>query len=99
MMYQLRIYTINRGEMAEWLSEWIAHIVPLRRRHGFEVMGAWTIVEADRFVWVLSYAGSKSWEEADSDYYESAERAAIEPDPARHIAKSEQWLMSPISHA
>jgi hypothetical protein len=98
-MYQLRIYTIKRGEMAEWVNEWNTYVVPLRRRHGFEVMGAWTIVEADRFVWVLSYAGSKSWEQADSDYYESTERAAIEPDPARHIAKSEQWLMSPVSRA
>ena len=98
-MDQLRIYTIKPGEMAEWIEEWNAHIVPLRRRHGFKVMRAWTIVEVDRFVWVLSYAGSRSWEQADSDYYASAERATIEPDPARHIAKSEHWLMSPISPA
>ncbi|MGZ3336048.1 MAG: NIPSNAP family protein [Isosphaeraceae bacterium] len=93
MLYQLRIYTIRQGEMGEWLEDWRALIVPLRRQHGFEVIGAWTIDESDRFVWVLRYSGPKSWAEADADYYGSPERAALNPDPARHISHSEHWLM------
>jgi hypothetical protein len=95
--YQLRIYTIRPGEMDAWISEWTAQIVRLRRTHGFEVAGAWTIAASNRFVWVLSYSGSKSWEHADADYYASAERAALDPDPARHIIRTEQWLMSGVT--
>ncbi len=57
MLYQLRIYTIKHGELGEWLEDWRALIVPLRRQHGFQVIGAWAIDESDRFVWVLGYSG------------------------------------------
>lgn len=94
--YQLRIYTIKPGEMADWIEEWKASIVPLRGRHGFEVVDAWTIDGSDRFVWVLGYGGAQSWEQADAGYYASPERAAVDPDPARHIAGTEQWLMTGV---
>jgi len=92
---QLRSYTIKPGEMAAWLEEWGRLIVPLRRRNGFEIVGAWT-TEADQFVWILRYAGPKTWDEADAAYYASPERTAMEPDPARHIAKSEHVMMRPL---
>jgi len=97
MQGQLRIYTIKPGEMAAWVDEWSQRIAPLRRRLGFDVIGAWTVDASDRFVWILRYAGSKTWEEADSAYYASPERAAIQPDPARHIAKAERWMLTPVS--
>jgi NIPSNAP len=91
---QLRMYTIKPGEMAAWQEEWGRLIVPLRRRNGFEIVGAWT-TEPDQFVWILRCTGPKTWEDADAAYYASPERTAMQPDPARHITKSEQWLMSP----
>jgi len=96
VLYQLRVYTIKPGEMAAWLSEWRDQIAPLRRRHGFEVVGAWTIDDSDRFVWILRYRGPKSWDQADADYYASPERAAMDPNPARHIADMEHRLMHPL---
>jgi NIPSNAP len=91
---QLRMYTIKSGEMAAWQEEWGRLIVPLRRRNGFEIVGAWTI-EPEQFVWILRYTGSKTWKDADAAYYVSPERTEMQPDPERHIAKSEHWLMSP----
>ena len=91
--YQLRMYTVKPGEMSEWLAEWSDKIAPLRRHFGFEIVGAWTIEESDRFVWIISYAGPQSWEEVDSAYYSSPERKALDPDPARHLVGTEHWLM------
>jgi NIPSNAP len=96
MQDQLRIYTIKNGEMAAWVDEWKRLIAPLRQRHGFAIVGSWTVDEGDRFVWILRYDGPKTWEEADAAYYASPERAAMQPDPARHIARSEQWLMTTV---
>jgi hypothetical protein len=93
MQDQLRIYTIKPGEMREWLDEWRRFIAPLRRETGFEILGAWTIEAENRFVWILRYVGPKSWQEADAAYYASPARAAMQPDPARHIAKQESWLL------
>jgi hypothetical protein len=93
MKYQLRIYAVKPGEMDEWLAEWAGRIRPLRAKFGFNVIGAWTIEGESRFVWILGYAGSLAWEEADCRYYASPERASLEPDPARHLAGTEHWLM------
>jgi hypothetical protein len=95
VQYQLRIYTIRPGEMAAWVAEWSAHVRPLRERLGFQVIGPWIIDGEDRFVWILAYGGPLAWKEADAAYYGSAERRALDPDPARHIANADQWLMRP----
>ena len=93
--YQLRIYTVRPGEMSEWLSEWHRHVAPLRRKHGFEVLGPWVIEEDDRFVWILGHQAESGWDAADTAYYESEERTTLEPDPARHLVHVEHWLMRP----
>jgi hypothetical protein len=94
-MDQLRIYQIKPGAMADWISEWKSQIAPLRRKFGFEVAGAWTVDE-ERFVWILRYEGPRSWEEAEADYYASPERKAMDPDPARHLDKTEHFLMREV---
>ena len=91
--YQLRMYTVKPGEMAEWLAEWTDKIVPLRRQFGFEVVGAWTIEEPDRFVWIIGHSGPQPWEEVDRAYYArpSARRSTLTL--LRHLASTEHWLM------
>ena len=96
MTWQIREYSVKPGEMAEWIHEWRTKVVPLREKSGFEVAGAWTVDGADRFVWIICYAGPLSWEEADAGYYNSAERKAMTPDPARHLAETSARLMSEV---
>lgn len=83
------------GAMTEWISEWRLHVSPLRRRFGFEVLGPWVVEEEEKFVWILGYDGGAGWAAADTAYYESEERRTIEPDPARHLAHVEHWMMRP----
>ena len=94
MTWQIREYTVKPGEMEAWLEEWRTQIVPLRRRHGFEVLGAWTVDGSEQFIWIITYRGPKSWKEADADYYGSPERKAMDPDPARHLAHTQARFMS-----
>lgn len=96
MEYQLRVYTIRTGAMDDWVGEWRRHIEPLRRRFGFEVIGPWIVEDEDRFVWILGYGDDDGWQAADAAYYASSERRAIEPDPARHLLATEQWMMRPV---
>jgi len=94
--WQLREYTVKPGEMAQWLEEWRSQIVPLRLKHGFRILGSWTVDGTDQFVWIISYDGPMSWTEADRDYYQSSERKAIDPDPARHLANTNARMMSAV---
>jgi hypothetical protein len=96
MTWQIREYTVKPGQMKEWIDEWRSRIVPLRLEHGFQVLGAWTVDGTDQFVWIIGYEGPKSWQEADAGYYESPERKAIDPDPARHLAQVTSRLMTAV---
>lgn len=90
MLFQLRMYRVRAGEMDEWISEWREHVVPLRRANGFTVLGPWIRREEDLFVWLV---GHEELEAANEAYYASPERAALDPDPARHLAETSTWIL------
>jgi len=93
---QIREYTVKPGEMADWVAEWRSRVVPLRRKFGFQIVGAWTVDGTDQFVWIITYDCPKSWQQADADYYQSPERKALDPDPARHLAHTQTRLMTSV---
>jgi hypothetical protein len=96
MATQLRMYVINRGQLDAFVAAWRAGVYPLREQHGFRIDAAWTIPERDTFVWLLSYEGSDDWQTKEAAYYASAERAALDPDPAQWIAQSNSWFVTPV---
>jgi hypothetical protein len=83
--YAVRIYEVKQGALDDWLREWRELVVPLRERFGFRVRDAWVANDGGTFVWVLEHDGD-DFEAANAAYYDSPERAALEPDPARHLA-------------
>jgi NIPSNAP len=96
--YQFRSYRIAGIAMADFIREWRKQIVPLRRRFGFEVIGAWSSDEESRFVWVLAYDGPEGYAARDAEYYASEERKALDPDPARHVAETETLMVDAVGH-
>ena len=93
MQYQLRDYDVKPGMFDEFMSEWAANIVPLRRKFGFTVEGAWSNSERTRFVWMLSRDG---FEAADREYYASPERAGLTPDITRHLTRIDTELLDAV---
>jgi hypothetical protein len=89
MQWQLRMYRLHPGGEDSFAEEWRVRIRPLREAMGFEVLGPW-VGEEGLFVWLI---GHERLEEADAAYYASPERAAFDPDPARHIADVRTWLL------
>jgi hypothetical protein len=91
MATMLRMYTVKPGEMEDFCREWGEHILPLRLQSGFRVMGPWVIDETNQFVWLLEHDGD--FKVADARYYEAPERKSLDPDPVRHLAKIEHWMV------
>jgi len=83
--YQLRHYRIREGAMDAFLDAWLRGVYPLRRKFGFTFAGAWRVVDADEFIWIIGYDGPKGFAAADRDYYASEERKSMSPDPALFI--------------
>jgi hypothetical protein len=88
--FQLRMYRVKPDEMDEWIGEWRENVLPLRRAKGFTVLGPWVRREEDLFVWLV---GHEDLESANEAYYTSPERAALDPDPARHLAETNAWIL------
>ena len=96
MQDELRIYTVRPGAMTDWLQEWAQVIRPLRLKYGFKVLGAWVDAGQNQFIWILRHQGPGSYEADNAAYYESAERKAIDPDPARHLANTDYRWIDPV---
>ena len=91
---QIRIFTINKGKMNEFVSAWKKGVFPLRNRSGFKIEGAWVVQEKNKFIWILSYDGPEGFEAKDSAYYASQARTTLQPDPADYIADSEKYFIN-----
>jgi len=97
MEFQLRDYRVKHEEMNEWIEEWRTKIYPLRIKFGFKVIGAWTRVEEDRFIWILSFDGPEgSFATAEKAYFDSSERKSMSPDPVRHLLSTSQTMIRGI---
>ena len=96
MIRQLRIYTINKGRLDDFVKGWLEGVYPLHLEHGYRIERAGTIPERNEFVWEVTYDGDEDWDEKQAAYYGSPERAALNPDPAQWIAKTERWFVNSV---
>ena len=94
MTTQIRVYRIRPGALEEFEREWREKVVPLRRQFGFEVLSAWASDDGETFVWIIRHEGD--FVAADRRYYLSPERAALDPDPARHISDPRAFIAHSI---
>ncbi len=96
MTTQIRICQIKPGKMKDWMEGWTRGVDLLRRKHGFQIPGTWVIDETNTLVWILSYDGPERFEAKNRACYASEDRKTPKPDPAGHIAKIDEWFMTPI---
>lgn len=97
MAVQFRKYHLKPGALNNFVDVWQRGVVPLRKREGFEVVGAWVSREENVFTWVVSHPGD--FTAAEQAYYRSPERARLHPDPAVLIAEAEVMMVQPVADA
>jgi hypothetical protein len=93
---QVRMYVVKEGMLDAFVDVFVERLVPLRATFGFRVVGAWTVPDEGRFIWVAGYDGPGTIQEAHERYYASPERLAIQPDPASMLAEVKAWFAGPI---
>jgi hypothetical protein len=55
MLSQIRIYTINKGEMDNFLKHFREEIMPVHERIGLPIVGAWVNRPQNEFIWVRTF--------------------------------------------
>jgi hypothetical protein len=55
MLSQIRIYTINKGEMDAFLKHFKEEIAPVHERIGLPIVGTWVNRPQNEFIWVRNF--------------------------------------------
>ncbi len=55
MYAHLRIYTVNKGMMDNWLKLFNEKLIPLLNQSGIKVESTWVNEEKSQFIWIRSY--------------------------------------------
>jgi hypothetical protein len=58
MYAHLRIYTVNKGMMDDWLNLFNEKLIPLLDQSGINVESTWINEEKSQFIWIRSYGDS-----------------------------------------
>ena len=75
MISQIRIYTINKGEMDNFLKHFKDDIITLHQKIGVPIVGSWVNRPQNEFIWVRSYK-DKAEMEAKGKEFQAAVAAA-----------------------
>lgn len=94
---QLRTYTIRPDRLDEWVEKWRTRVVPLRRELGFGIHGSWVDRERNQHVWVISYEGEDTFEEANERYWANSQRDDLNLDPNEYIVAEETRVVEEVA--
>ena len=78
MLSELRIVTINKGRMDEWVNLFRNRVAPLARRLDIRITGAWTDLEGERFVQIRSFDDAADMTSRRSRFVDDPEWRSIE---------------------
>jgi len=52
MLSQIRVYTINKGELDAFLKHFKGEVMPVHERIGWAITGTWVNRSQNEFIWV-----------------------------------------------
>ena len=91
MVYEHRVYTVNRGMMDQYLNYFTETLVPIQEKHGIKIEGKWVNEDRNQFIWIRSFAnpdvvnvmqGTPEWD-------------AVVPKARSYIARIDVQTISP----
>ncbi len=77
MLSQIRIYTINKGEMDNFLRHFKQDIVPLHETIGVPIVGTWVNRPQNEFIWVRSYKDKADLEAKSKEFQAAVASAGV----------------------
>ncbi len=97
MIAQLRIYTINRGEMDVFLTHFTEQTAPLHEQVGIPIVGMWVNRGQNEFIWVRTFADEQDRDARTKAFQEAARAAGVQL--GVNVAKMEVRETEPVSAA
>ncbi|MBT3942194.1 MAG: hypothetical protein HOC77_07785 [Chloroflexi bacterium] len=96
MLSELRIVTINKGKMDDWVDLFRERVAPLARRLDINITGAWVDEERERFIQIRSFADADDMASKRARFVANQEWRAIERRVLDLAAQQEIVQIQPI---
>src|SRR6266478_7093329 len=77
MLSQIRIYTINKGEMDAFLKHYKEEIIPVHERIGVPIIGTWVNRPQNEFIWIRTYTDKADLEAKGKAFQAEIAKAGI----------------------
>lgn len=77
MISQIRIYTINKGEMDHFLEQFKKDVMPLHEKIGVPIVGTWVNRPQNEFIWVRSYKDKAEMETKGKEFQAAVAAAGV----------------------
>jgi hypothetical protein len=77
MISQIRIYTINKGEMDNFLKHFKEDIIGLHEKIGVPIVGTWVNRPQNEFIWVRSYKDKAELETKTKEFQAAVASAGV----------------------
>ncbi len=77
MPAQLRIYTINRGQMDDFLKHFHDETLPLHEKVSFPVIATYVNRPQNEFIWMRTYTDAADLEAKETAFREAAKAAGV----------------------
>ena len=97
MVSQLRMYTVNRGMMDQWVKFFTETLVPMQEKHGIKIEGMWVNEDSTQFIWIRSFADAEDMKAKVEAFRSSPEWQAVRDHVMSHLALEDVQTMEPVS--
>ena len=77
MISQIRIYTINKGEMDSFLKHFKEDIESLHQKIGVPIIGSWVNRPQNEFIWIRSYKDKAELEAKNKEFQAAVAAAGV----------------------
>jgi NIPSNAP protein len=89
MLAQIRLYTINKGEMDAFLKSFQEVVIPLHERVRLPILATWVNRSQNEFIWVRGFEDQEDKERKLKAFRDSPQMADVHSKVADKIAKME----------
>jgi hypothetical protein len=89
MIAEVRIYTMNKGKLDEFVELWNGKLAPIHAQYGLKILGAWVNRPQNEFIWIRVFESEADRDAKTRQYMESPERRALGDAPQKLEAKIE----------
>jgi NIPSNAP len=77
MIAEVRIYTMNRGKLDDFVKLWNEKLAPIHAKYGLTILGAWANRPQNEFIWIRQFEDEADRDAKTKRYMDSPERRAI----------------------